>query len=493
MDAPRGRRVAVVGGGIAGLAAALFIRRGLISAADADAAGPSTDVSLYEATGRVGGKLALGEVAGIAVDLGAEAILARRPEAVALAEAVGLVDDIVHPATTAASIWSRGELHPMPTGHVMGVPGDQRSLAASGLLSSAGQARLHLDRVLPRTPQDEDVAVGKYVASRLGREIVDRLIEPLLGGVYAGHADELSLAATVPQLSPLARAGTPLMAGVRGLLDKQRAAAEATPPSPVFAGVRGGVGRLPVAVERAAERDGVTVHAEVSVSAIKRVPDGWSLTLRQAGVDREVTADAVVLAVPAAAAARLLAGVCPPAAVELSAIEYASVGIVTFALPATAFARPFRGSGFLVPPVDGRVIKAATVSSTKWSWLAGTAPGLAVVRASVGRHDEDADLARDDAELIDLAAADLRDAFGLTADAVDARVTRWDEALPQYAVGHLERVARVRAAVADQPGLAVCGAAYDGVGIPACVASARAAADRVIAALTAPAVERTGA
>ncbi|MYS22625.1 protoporphyrinogen oxidase, partial [Streptomyces sp. SID4948] len=219
--------VVVIGGGIAGLAAAYDLARAGVR------------VTLLEATGRLGGKLWADEIAGVPVDLGAESLLARRPEAVGLAREVGLAEDLEAPAALGATVWTRGRLRPMPQGHVMGVPGDLGPLAASGMLSAAGLARLPLDHVLPRTAVGDDVAVGTFVAARLGHEVVDRLVEPLLGGVYAGNAYRLSLRATVPQLFPAARDGRSLIEAARAI---QRGAAARGATGPVFNGVRGGVG-----------------------------------------------------------------------------------------------------------------------------------------------------------------------------------------------------------------------------------------------------------
>jgi oxygen-dependent protoporphyrinogen oxidase len=463
--AARGR-LAVVGGGIAGLAAAQAAARA------------GWHVTLLEADARTGGKLALGGVAGVQVDLGAESILARRPEGTGLAEEVGLAEDLVHPATTAAGIWSRGELHPLPGGQLMGVPGDLRALAVSGLLNAAALARVRADRLLPKTPVEGDVAVGEYVARRVGRDVVDRLVEPLLGGVYAGHADRLSLAATVPQLAPLAAAGTSLTNGVRDLL----AARSGAPGGPVFAGIRGGVGRLPIAVGEDARRHGAELRTGVTARALMKAGQRWRLEL---GDGSAIDADAVVLAVPAPEAARLLTGHAPTAVEQLGAIEYASMAIVTFAFPAAALGpEGLPGSGFLVPPVDGRAIKASTFSTAKWPWLAHAAGNLVILRASLGRHGEEKDLDRDDEDLVKVALSDLGDAIGIAATPVDTHVQRWMGALPQYAVGHLDRVAAVRAALPK--GIAVAGAAYDGVGIPACIASAR----RAIVELGATGVEK---
>jgi oxygen-dependent protoporphyrinogen oxidase len=455
----------VIGGGITGLTAA----RAALEAGLA--------VTLLEATAGYGGKLVLGHVAGATVDLGAESILARRPEGAALAKAVGLADEIVHPATTAAGLWSRGELHPLPAGQLMGVPGDLKTLSASGVLSARGLARVQADRVMPKTPVTEDVAVGEYLARRLGRELVDRLVEPLLGGVYSGQADKLSLRATVPQLAPLAAAGTPLTTGVRDLLAKGAAAASATgqAPKPVFAGIRGGIGRLPQAVAADVVKRGADLRTGTAARSLARTESGWRAELSDGGF---VDGDLVVLAVPAYVARDLLAGLAPSAAAELSEIEYASLAITTFAFHRSAFTDVPPGSGFLVPPVDGRAIKAATFSSVKWPWLGHNAGDLVVLRASLGRHGDAEILEREDEELAKAALADLADAVGLTAPPVDRHVQRWTDAQPQYAVGHLERVARIRSAL--PPGLAVAGAPYDGIGIPACIASADSAVSKLI-------------
>ncbi len=199
----------------------------------------------------------------------------------------------------------------------------------------------------------------------------------------------------------------------------------------------------------------------------------------------------MVLALPAAPAARLLADAAPVASAELSTVDYASVALVTLAFRADDVPAPV-GSGFLVPAVEGLRIKAATYSSSKWGWLERAAGGLVVLRTSLGRHREERDLQRDDVELVDLALADLGAVSGLSARPIDSVVTRWGGGLPQYAVGHLDRVRRVRAAVARQPGLTVAGAAYDGVGIPACVASGERAAREVLAGLTAAREDASG-
>ncbi|MFJ6937831.1 protoporphyrinogen oxidase [Streptomyces sp. NPDC101132] len=468
----RPRRVVVIGGGISGLAAAHRLT------------GEGVQVTLLEAGDRLGGKLYAGELAGAPVDLGAESLLARRPEAVELARAVGLGDALQPPATASAALWIRGTLLPMPRGHVMGATADVALLRAAGLLSEAGLARVAQDAELPPTEVGEDIGVGEYVAARAGRELVDRLVEPLLGGVYAGDAYRVSLRAAVPTLYQAARTHRTLAESVRAVQADAAATTTligAAATGPVFQGLAGGVGRLPLAVADALRAAGADVRTGTPVSALDRLPDGWRVTTAGGAA---LTADAVVLAVPAGPAARLLRTAAPAAAGELDAVEYASMALVTLAFRRTELPPAVTGSGFLVPHTEGRTIKASTFSSNKWAWSAEAGPGLFLLRTSVGRHGDEADLKRDDAELVDASLADLGAAVGLAARPVASTVTRWDGGLPQYPVGHLARVARIRAAVAAVPGLAVCGAAYDGVGVPACIASAGSAVDAIMGTLT---------
>ncbi|MFD1832091.1 protoporphyrinogen oxidase [Streptomyces desertarenae] len=451
--------VIVAGGGIAGLAAAHHLLEG------------GARVTVLEASSRLGGKLRAGRVAGVAVDLGAESMLARRPEGLELARAAGLGDALQPPAAGTAAIWTRGAVRPMPTGHVMGVPGDPAVL--EGVVSPEGVARAARETELPPAGIGGDVAVGEYVAARLGREVVDRLVEPLLGGVYAGDVYRTSLRAAVPVLHEAARKEGSLLAAVRGIQERSAARGQ---DGPVFTGIAGGMGRLPAAVAGACRAAGAEILTGAPVTELRRTPQGWTV----AAGDRALHADAVVLAVPAPAAARLLADLEPGASAELAAVEYASMALVTLAFRRADLARVPEGRGFLVPSVDGRAIKASTFSSNKWTWCAEQDPDLFVLRTSLGRYGEEEVLGRDDADLVAASLADLRAAVGLDARPVDTAVTRWRDGLPQYPVGHLERTARIRRRLGTLPGLAVCGAAYDGVGIPACVASARAAAEQVL-------------
>jgi protoporphyrinogen/coproporphyrinogen III oxidase len=478
--------VAVIGGGVAGLAAAFLLRN------------TSLTVTVLEGSPRLGGKLAVSEVAGVPVDSGAEALLARRPEGTGLIADLGLSAALEVPGTTTAGIWTRGRIRPLPRRQFMGVPADFDDLAATGIVSEPGIARARQDATLPARDPGADESVTSRVGGRLGAEVVDRLVEPLLGGVYAGRCEDLSFEATLPALATAARGHASLAEAAASLLpptasrgadaagDRSADGAGRPAPPPVFTTLTGGLGSLPAAL---AADSAAVIRTGAMVRELTRTAAGWRLTVGSAHAPEWLDADAVIIAVPATPASRLLswaansAAAAGPAATALAEIKYASMAIVTLAYPVTAFGQPVTGSGFLVPAVDRRAVKAVTFSTVKWPHLQRDNPGVHLVRCSVGRLGEDAVLQRDDAELAALAAADLADATGVRGDPVDVRVTRWGGGLPQYSVGHLDRVAAIRAAVAAVPGLAVCGAAYDGVGIPACIATAKLAVDQVLAYL----------
>jgi len=443
-------RVAVVGAGVAGLAAARTL------------AAAGHEVVVLEGSPRVGGALGVSEVAGVAVDEGADAFLVRQPEAVALAAEVGAT--VVHPAARRARVLVAGRLRPLPR-TLLGVPLDLRG--AAGVLGPVGTARAAADRRLPPTPWSCDVAVGAHLRRRLGAAVVDRLVAPLLGGVYAGDPDLLSLRATIPALAD--PAGGSLL---------RRAAAVTPAPSeaPVFGSLAVGLGALPPLLAA-----GLDVRTGTPVTGLRRSPTGWSLATPGGPVE----AAAVVLAVPAPAAARLLRAEAPHAATAAAGTPYASVAVVTLAFSSatSGLLRDREWSGWLVPPSAGAVVKAVTVSGAKWAHVGAAAGGLSLVRASVGRFGEERDLQREDPELVGVVAAEVAATADVRGPVVDARVSRWGGALPQYLVGHLDRVAALRAAL--PPGLAVCGAGYDGVGIPSCIRSGQAAAAAAITGLVA--------
>jgi oxygen-dependent protoporphyrinogen oxidase len=433
-------------------------------------------VIVLEASDRVGGKLRLAEVAGVPVDVGAEAVLARRPEAVGLIRAAGLGEALIAPTTTAANVRVGGGLHPLPARTFLGIPADVAAARASGALSDGALARIASEPdAEPLPPLSGDVSVGELVRSRLGNEVVDRLVEPLLGGVYAGRADRLSLRATMaPLASVLARSGGSLVRAAASVTDVGTHDASA---GPVFASLRGGLGSLPQAL---ATHPRVTVRTRTTARDVRRATDGgFTVVCGSVPQTETLESDAVIVAAPAAKSAALLASLAPAAALELRDVETASMAIVTLAFRDAVLPQ---GSGVLVGAREGFQVKAVTLSSQKWPMRTD----LVILRASIGRIGEVQALQREDAELLAAVRHELRTLIGVDAEPVDSDVTRWGGALPQYGVGHVERVGRIRAAIQAVPGLAVCGATYDGVGIPACIASAQTAARTVAEHLSVP-------
>ncbi|MEV0083099.1 protoporphyrinogen oxidase [Saccharopolyspora sp. NPDC050642] len=459
------RRVAVVGGGIAGLVAAYRLRREL---------GPDAEIVLFEQGERLGGKLRTVELAGCRYDVGAEAFLDRRPEVRQLAEELGVPEEVVHPGRVSATVRAGGRTCRLPGGTVMGVPASPE--AVQDVLSPAGVAAVRAEAELPPVRLGgADISVGELLRGRMGDEVVDRLVEPLLGGVYAGDADRLGLRATIPALAAALDAGAEsITAAVAAALPAPKPAD--APKPPVFGAFRYGYREL---VDRLLIAAGAEVRIGLPVRQLARAEQGWRLEIGAAPSPEFLDVDAVVLAVPAPAARRLLGDVVPAAAAKLAEVELSSSIVVGLALPPDT--RLPEASGVLIARgeqhADGTpfTAKAFTFSSKKWPHLRG-AEGELLVRGSVGRFGETAELRLDDAEVLRRVLADFTELTGISTAPVDSVVTRWGGGLPQYGVGHLDLVADVERAVAEVPGLAIAGAALHGVGVPACIATGTAAA-----------------
>lgn len=500
MSPPGSPRICVVGAGIAGLAAAWETQQSV----------PDVEVVVLEATERAGGVIRTSPFAGRAVDEGADAFLARVDDGVRLCAELGLAGDLVSPATGRAFVHLDGALVPLPPAHFLGVPLDPDGIDAR-LLSPAGRAALATDLARPaatgrhgtedrRGPATggSDRSVGTLIRDRLGDEVLERLVGPLVGSIHAGDCDRLSVQAAAPALAEAARRHPSLIRALRDRLaagrgdgaspepvnreprergDARRGDGE--PPEPVFWGLRGGMETLIVALaERLAPALALGEPAlalDVHPGDDSRPAIGAVHTPR-----RSVDCDAAVLAVGAQQAARLVRAWAPQAAAQLAVTETASVAIVTLAYEAAAVPGAAAGSGFLVPAGAGLPITACSWASTKWSHLGGPDAPTAVLRVSLGRHGDDAIVGESDDALVAAARAGLAATMGLVAAPSGARVSRWPDAFPQYAAGHLQRTAAVEGALRSA-GVFCAGSSYHGIGIPACIAGGRRAARAALA------------
>lgn len=442
-------RVAVVGGGITGLVAAYRVRTAL---------GPDAQITIVEASDRLGGTLRTVDIAGGPLDVGAEAFIGRRPEVPELMAELGITDQLVHPAGKRPSIYSGGELHPMPAGTLMGIPATASSMR--GLVEESTLRRIEDDATsaFKWTP-GSDVSVSELVGGRFGEQVLRRSVDPLLGGVYSGLSDSIGVRAALPTLAAALDSGAPnLSAAVAAALPTVSA-------GPVFGALRGGYSVLVDAL--IAATDSITV-LDTRVSSLIGERRGWR-------VDPVGHFDVVILAVPAPSLSAILADTVPDAADAAADIELASSVVVAMSVPGDTELPD--NSGVLVATDAGLSAKAFTFSSRKWTHLATR--DTVLLRASLGRFGDDGPLDLTDEQLVESAVRDLATVTGLEIRPNSTVVQRWRGGLPQYAPGHLDRVADIEAAVRDVPGLAVAGAWSHGVGVPACVASATRAAAHV--------------
>jgi len=495
-DAPAGAGPAltgttvVVGGGIAGLAAAWELASGPRA--------PGARVVVLEASDRLGGKIRTDTVAGRSVDLGPDAFLARRPEALQLAREVGLGDELVAPGSRRAYVWSRGRLRPLPDGLALGIPTRLGPVVRSGILSPKGLARAGVDllamspawrrrhRPRPAGPDAvlpfDDRAVGDIVRMSLGREVVDRFVDPLIGGIHAGPVATMSAAAVYPPLLAASKRPGSLFRALRALTPAPAAVVGGAAPA-VFLAPREGVGALVGALADALAAQGVELRCAATASALEPLRTGdsggneprWRVHVSDGdGASSTIEAHRVVVAVPAPAAAALLQPADDVLGRLLRTIDYASVTVATYVVPSDAVGRVLDGTGFLVPGVEGWLTTACTWMTAKWPHLAR--PGEVVLRASVGRFGDERGMDMSDDELATAVWRELTPVLSLSGTPTTTVVTRWAGAFPQYAIGHLDLVDRIEAHAGALGGLAVAGAAYRGVGIPACIASGRRAA-----------------
>ena len=525
------RVVAVVGGGISGLAAARILAgaspisaelrggAGLRAGAEdtgailagAEAGVPAgtgdIEVVVLETDDRLGGKILSGQFRGRSIDFGPDNFLTRNPSAADLCSQLGIGDDLVAPATSSASVVARGRLRPLPPGLILGLPPDLMVLARSRIVSARGLARASLDLLALGPPISESSVglsppqlasgrtdtpgagashagepewdVASILERRLGREIVGRLVDPLLGGINAGGTDQLSLAVVAPQVAR-ALVGHRSVTQALRLLAKSapaQSAGETVKKRPFFLGIRGGLGTMVEPLVADLEDRAVKLQTGTEVTALRRAKDRYELETPNG----TVVADGVVLATPGYVAARLLVDEAPAAAAELGSIPHSSVALVTLAWPSEAISLP-QGSGFLVPRCEGRIVTGCTFMSAKWPESA--APGEVVVRASTGRYGDERPSSMSDAQLVETVLGELKELTGVSAPPLASLVQRWPRAFPQYLPGHLPKIERARAALGALPAIEIAGPSLGGIGIPACLTSGERAALEVLGRLS---------
>jgi protoporphyrinogen/coproporphyrinogen III oxidase len=444
-------KAVVVGGGIAGLAAARTLE-GLLEA----------EILLLERSGRVGGVLRTEHVDGFLVECGPDSFLSRKPRGVGLCEELGLGDELIgrRPEHVRSFVRLGDELHPLPEGLTGLVPTDLDALERSRLLSPEGKRRLAEEADLPPEPPGGDESIASFVTRRLGREAYERLVEPLTTGIYGGDGEQLSLQATFPQLRALELEHGSLLRGLRARAPSQSR-------RPPFVSLRSGIETLVRAVAGDLRRTNVRLDAGAVL-----VRTGYAIELEGG---EQVQADGVVLATPAYAGAELVSELDPELATDLGEIPHAESAIVTLGYRGDDVVHPLDGYGYVVPRSEGSNVLACTWSSSKWD---GRAPDGCVLLRVFARPDDFADedlvaLARDEVTLL-----------GIGAEPVLTRIDRWPRGMPQYTLGHTERLDRIDSALSRHPGLALAGAAYRGVGIPDCIRSGEEAARSIARSLT---------
>lgn len=452
----------IVGGGLAGLTAAYRLRR----------LAPNLLLALVEGDRRLGGKILTEQADGFVVEGGADSFLSRKPAGLALCEELGLAGRLHgrDPRHAATFVKFQGALHTLPEGFSGLVPTNLQALMESALLSPAGRARLAQEPEQPSRPAQSDEALAAFFTRRLGQEAFERLVEPLLAGIYAGDAAQLSLLATFPHLRQLELEHGSLLggltadrrpesgpAGLAGIAVHRGDASQ-----PPFLSLPGGMGELVGTLAEKLER--VTILAGCAATAMQLRPTGYEVTLADG---RRVAARVVILTTPAYVTARLLVGLDEALAAAHAAIPYASTAIVTLAYAVAALPRPLDGYGYVIPQIEGSEALACTWSSSKWP---GRAPaGYALLRLYLGRHGRPDVTTCPDAELLALARAELRQALEVTAAPVRHWIHRWPQAMPQYTLGHLDRLAQIEDGLNRWPGLFLAGSAYRGVGLPDCI------------------------
>ena len=468
------KRVAIVGAGIAGLSTAYYLHT--LSLRE----GRPLEVILLEKEERLGGSILTERAAGFIIEGGPDCFLSEKPWALQLCRELGLEHDVIgtnQQARRTFVLW--GGLHELPEGFMLLAPTSLRPFARSSLFSFSGKLRMGLDLVIPRKRTDEDESLAAFVRRRLGTEALERIAEPLVAGIHAGDPETMSLQSTFPRFIDMERENHSLIWGMR---QRRRRLSQHQPPYTMFVTMREGMGQIIAALEKAlssqtiALRHEVTEIEKITKPSLKKQRSQYRLHL--SGTRKGLVVDTVILATPAFVTARLLRGLDSAISKHLYAIPYVSTATVNLVYRRSQIKHPLDGYGFVVPSLEGRKIMAATFSSIKFP---GRAPGgMVLLRCFVGgaKNEELVSLRR--TELLAAVRGDIEEILSINGAPFLIRVFRWDKAMPQYTLGHEERLSRIEKALSKHPGLFLTGSAYHGIGISDCVHQAELAAEQVL-------------
>lgn len=463
------KQIAIVGGGIAGLTTAYYLQK-QIRAYRLD-----YEVKLFEASSHLGGKIDTLKKDGFVIERGPDSFLARKESASRLIHDIGMEKDLVRNNTGQSYILAGKKLHKMPKRAFMGVPTELKPFYQSRLLSTKAKARISVEPMLPKGKEAQDQSMGLFFRRRFGDELVENVLEPLLSGVYAGEIDELSLIATYPKFYEVEQQYGSVIKGLQATMPKPPKQKKDVKPPGAFLSLRNGLGSLVEGLE--AKLDPGTVHLETSVDHIERKEDHYHLLLGNGEVFR---ADAAVLASPFFAVQRMLSQY--DFMEQLKEMKATSVATVAMTFDASAIKKDIDGTGFVISRNSKYRITACTWTHKKWE---GTTPeGKVMLRCYVGRPDDSGIVDLSDEEIVRIALKDLNKIMKIKSKPLFSVVSRWKKAMPQYVVGHLQRVADVRANMSiNLPGVFLAGGSYDGIGIPDCIDSGEQAVQNVLAYL----------
>ena len=436
-------KITIIGAGISGLSAAFELQKS------------GHEVTVLEEASHLGGKILTSEIGGFQVDAGPDSFLTRDPEMSELCFALGLGEDLVSPTGKPAKVWVDSEMHDLPKRHFLGVPLDLDELEELSILTDEGVRRAKLDLTLPDNKPADGETVGSLIRRRLGDEVMDRLVGPLLGGINAGDADDLCLASGVPQLFKASQADFSLIRSIKTFLRNQNRDSS----SPVFLTHPDG---LQTVVRQLEQQLDATIKRNERVTLIESSDDSIIVKASQ-----DYQTDAVILCIPSFVASKLLLNSCPNTSDLLAGIQYASMAFITYAFNKTDVPT-FNGSGFLVGRKEDLLTTACSWTSEKWAHL--NDGHTVFLRLSVGRFAETKALKMNDNELLAELEGELSILTGVNAEPIATRVTRWPNSFPQYELGHTKRVDEIRQqATAEMPGMFLAGSPFKGIGLSACI------------------------